>query len=77
MTVRAKFRCNYKQTQPGSNYIAFSPVYTGSEENTAFFKATPGGEIRLFTVNDEAAALFDLESEYYVDFSKAGPIPNE
>lgn len=39
-------------------------------ENDRFFAATPSGEIRLGTVNASAAA-FDLDGEYYIDFTKA------
>lgn len=53
--------------------IVLLPVAGGadaSEENRAFFAATPTGEIKLGTVNAEAAA-FELGGEYYVDFTPA------
>lgn len=67
MSVRAKFICSYKK----DDYINFAPVYSGSEENKEFFKATPGGEIRLFVVNAAAMEQFELGQEYYIDFTPA------
>lgn len=66
MTVRAKFRVTWKD----NNMLALGPVYTGSEENKAFFAATPGGDVRLYTTRPEVAAEFNLGDEFYVDFTK-------
>lgn len=57
--------------EPGVN-ISFSAVYSGSEENDKFFKATPGGHLDLFTVNKEFADTIELGKEYYIDISSAG-----
>lgn len=51
--------------------IELCPVTGGSEENKAFFDATPSGNIKLGTVNQDAAAAFELGAEYYVDFTPA------
>jgi hypothetical protein len=51
--------------------IHLTPVTSGSDENTAFYEATPSGEIKLGTLNAEAAAAFELGKSYYVDFTKA------
>lgn len=51
--------------------IVLMPVTSGSEENTQFYEATPSGEIKLGTVNAQVAAQFELEGEYYIDFTKA------
>jgi hypothetical protein len=72
MSVRAKFHCGYKSKD--GQYVGLSPVYTGSEENKKFFEATPGGEIRLWIGNTEAAKQFEVGKQYYVDFTEA---PNE
>jgi len=68
MSVRCKFRCHHK-TDDGQ--VCLSPVYSGSEENKSFFKATPAGEIRFFTVNPAALGQFQTDKEYYVDFTPA------
>lgn len=65
--VRAKFKCDFKK----ENYVAFSPVYSGSEENKKFFSATPGGQINLYVVNSDAMKLFEMGKEYYIDFTPA------
>lgn len=67
MSVRAKFVCSMKN----ENVIAFNPVYSGSKENESFFRATPGGQIMLNIVNEDAAKQFEQGKEYYVDFTPA------
>ena len=64
--VRAKFVYSFKN----ENFIGLNAVYTGSEENEKFFKYTPGGQIFLNVVNNEAADQFELGKEYYIDFTK-------
>lgn len=51
--------------------IVLTPVTGGSEENSKFFAYTPSGEVRLGTVNAEAASMFELGKSYYIDFRKA------
>lgn len=54
--------------------LMFQPVYGNGDpnhENTKFFNATPVGEIKLGTVNPEAAAYFKLDSEYILTFEEA------
>lgn len=65
--VRAKFHVNYKD----GNVIHMGPVYSGSDENKEFFKATPGGQITLNVLNEAAASQFVQGKEYYVDFTAA------
>ena len=77
MSVRAKFKVASITRQPGWNganevhTIEMLPVSCGSEENTRFYAATPGGGIKLSVVNEEVGKQFDLVSEFYVDFTKA------
>ena len=78
MSVRAKFKVSRIERslwREGVEVqtIVLSPVYSNdpNSENAKFYQATPSGEIRLGTVNAEAAAAFDLEGEYYVDFTPA------
>lgn len=69
--VRAKFRVYSIEETPHGKRISLSPVTSGSEENDKFFAATPGGSIRLEVVNKTAADAFELDKQYYVDFSPA------
>jgi hypothetical protein len=74
--VRAKFfvMSNTPNGMTDDNYrgnaINLNAVYSGSPENEAFFKMTPGGTIQLVTVNPNAAEQFEVGKEYYVDFTK-------
>jgi hypothetical protein len=51
--------------------IKLSPVMDGSAENKEFYKYSPSGAIELGTVNEAAAAMFEVGKEYYVDFTQA------
>lgn len=71
MTVRAKFRVEtVTQTIHGFT-VDLKPVTGGSPENERFFKWTPSGEIKMGTVNAEAAEQFKPGTEFYVDFTPA------
>lgn len=82
-TVRAKFRVSAIERRIGTVWIdgkaqsgevqtiTLNPVTGGSDENKSFFASTPSGEIKLGTVNVEAAQVFQLEHEYYIDFTPA------
>ena len=74
MKVRAKFECvsiedcpNYKQ-----KVVSFTPVIKDdSEENKSFSKFTPSGRIALnISYDTSASEAFDLNKEYYVDFTE-------
>lgn len=76
MKVRAKFRCDrITHSHAGKNYkqadIELNAVTDASEEDKAFWKATPVGSIKLQTVNPEAAQQFEPGETYYVDFTRA------
>ncbi len=52
--------------------LNFTPVTgVGSEENKAFWDATPTGSLQLGVVNPEAWKQFELGKSYYLDFSPA------
>jgi len=73
-TTRAKFACNFVQPDAqtgGASLISLSPVYTGSEENKAFFASSPGGTIMFYCTNPAATAVFKQGKEYFVDFTPA------
>lgn len=54
--------------------VEMSPVYGNGDpnhENSKFWSATPGGTIQLNCVNRDAVEQFDLNKEFYVDFTLA------
>lgn len=67
--VRAKFVVVAIDLVAGR--ITLNPVTSGSKENEEFYKYTPGGQIVLDTINEEAIKGFEIGMEYYVDFTKA------
>lgn len=73
MSVRAKMRC--ESVSPASDGVGgnvqLSPVIGGSAENDKFYKYTPGGQLTLSTINEEAIKQFEMGKEYYVDISPA------
>ncbi|MDF2435453.1 MAG: hypothetical protein JWP44_5084 [Mucilaginibacter sp.] len=77
MTVRAKFKVtNVNDLGEGLKSISMMPVYGGSPENDQFFKYTPSGQITIGTINAAAAEQFNLNQEFYVDFTPASvPAP--
>jgi hypothetical protein len=78
MSVRAKFVVNsierkqhWDRSKGETQTIKLTPVTSGSEENNAFYAATPSGTIELTTLNEEAGKQFELGKEYYIDFTPA------
>lgn len=75
MAVRAKVRCNAK----AGNEVHFHTVYESDEakasdpENVRFTKASPWGDIRLGIDNPAALEQFEVNKEYYVDFTLVAP----
>lgn len=65
--VRCKFKC--ESVKDGE--VRMRPVICGSPENDDFFKYTPGGELRISTINPSAIAQFRDGQEYYLDISPA------
>lgn len=51
--------------------MKFTVVTSGSDENKTFFASTPSGQIELNIVAPDAWKNFELNKEYYVDFSPA------
>lgn len=76
MSVRAKFKVQeiteHAYGDKTMKTIKLQPVYSTVEgsENKTFWDASPNGEIRLGTINMDAAAQFALGGEYYVTFDK-------
>jgi hypothetical protein len=78
-TIRAKFvvqsvsyRQHWQDKSKRIGTVELSPVTSGSDENKAFYAATPGGIIKLETVNDAAIEALPLGKEFYIDFTPAG-----
>jgi hypothetical protein len=76
--VRAKFYVSTLTKQKMYNgqdgigvVVKLNPVISGSDENKDFYKLSPSGSIELGTVNESAAAQFEIGKEYYVDFTPA------
>jgi hypothetical protein len=68
--VRAKFKVtSVTPDESGSGRVILHPVYSGSKENETFWKYTPAGYIDLTITNPGAINQFEIDKEYYVDFS--------
>lgn len=88
MNVKAKFICISVTKSRGGKYnergvyetcivygYKFIAVTTGSVENKRFYASTPNGSIELQAIRDD---LFEINKEYYLDFSKAEePLPDK
>lgn len=75
MSVRAKFKVNeiteHAYGMQLMKTIKLEPVRKDSDpesENSKFWAASPSGEIRLGTINLDAAAQFVINAECYVTF---------
>lgn len=72
--TRAKFRCERvaKVNNSGFGYceIELQPVTGDTPENKSFFRATPGGNIKLSIVAEATAAQFEPGKFYFVDFTE-------
>lgn len=78
MTVRAKFKvqsitmqAHWQPSKGKIGTVSLMPVSSGSEENQRFYEATPSGEIKLGTINEDALKVFEIGREFYVDFTPA------
>jgi hypothetical protein len=71
MAVRAKVRCNAKTEREVHFTTVYEPDETKNDENARFTKATPWGDIRMGIDNPSALAQFEVNKEYYVDFTPA------
>jgi hypothetical protein len=72
MTVRAKFKVsNISEQTGGLKTVTLQPVCGNSPENDNFFKWTPSGTIQIGTINEAASKQFNIDQEFYVDFTPA------
>lgn len=70
-TIKAKFVAASvldNQYESGKKDVTLLAVTDGSEENKAYWAATPAGSINLSVLNPEAE--FEAGAEYYVEFTK-------
>lgn len=51
--------------------LYFEFVMDGSPENKEFFKWSPGGEVKMYTVNPAVIKELEIGKEYYMDFTEA------
>ena len=72
MAVRAKVRCNALIKGEVHFTTVYEPDSSKDTENARFTKATPWGDIKLGIDNEAALAKFEVNKEYYVDFTPAG-----
>lgn len=72
-----KMRCKVMLTTLSHSYngisVKFIPVTGTSDENKAFYAATPGGAFEAIISTEAAKQLgaFELGKEYFVDFTPA------
>lgn len=71
MAVRSKVRCTSKVEHTVTFSTVYEPDETKNDENARFTKATPWGDIRMGIDNESALEQFEVNKEYYVDFSPA------
>lgn len=78
MTIRAKFKvqsitmqAHWQRDKGLIGTVKLQPVSGDSDENKAFYAATPGGSIDLSTINEDALKQFEIGREFYVDFIPA------
>ena len=71
----------YRQNAEGAQeafgipQVVLQPVYAGSdasEEDKAFWDATPNGKLEMTITNPDAAEFFELGKEVYVTFEPVG-----
>lgn len=71
MKVRAKFHVVEKSKNTWCEGIKLEPVTSGSPENDEFYKTTPSGVLHIQTKNEEAASMFEVGKQYYIDITPA------
>ena len=69
--VRSKFVCDSVTAFVGGKQIKMKAVTRDTEENKAFWKYTPSGEITVTITNPELFDHFVPGKEYYVDIEEA------
>ena len=66
--IRCKFVVSSRTTnQDDSVNLTAHAVYEGSEENKAYWKATPAGSLSLSIVNPDSVAHLQPGTEFYLE----------
>ncbi len=72
MTTRCKFKCieakNQGTAEEPNVEVTLTVVGGDTPENKQFFKFTPGGILRFYSLKVD---VFKLNQEYYLDFTEA------
>lgn len=72
MKVTVKFKCNGLKHVPwGGRTAELNPIVAekdASEEDKAFFSATPYGKLELTVTKDNLKEYFKLGEDYYITF---------
>lgn len=71
--LRAKFACLSVQKWVNSEQVKLLAVTKDSEENKAFWDATPSGQVDMSITNSAAFGSFEPGAEYYLDFTLVEP----
>lgn len=80
MNIKAKMKVSHveenKSTDGQTKYgelVVLNAVYSEDpqSENYSFSQATPSATVSLFISNPSAYGAFEVDKEYYVDFSPA------
>ena len=73
MTVRAKFFLPINSEAEDDSYrtIHMSPITADTEENKAWSKYTPDGQLTMHVSNPAAFDQFEQGKEYYIDIQPA------
>lgn len=77
MNIKAKFKCLavVEDNDHGGNKIqeqvSLCPVINDSEDNKNWSKWTPSGSLSMTITNPDAWGAFEVNKEYFVDFTPA------
>ena len=71
MSVRAKFRVERIIHHSGNQREVVLYAVTSGEGNAAWSKYTPSGKLEMLITNPAAFEQFEVEKEYFLDFTPA------
>lgn len=69
--IRAKFVCASVEKTMTSEVVKLCAVMATTEENKAWSKYTPNGQLSLTITNSEAQGHFEPGAEYFLDVTPA------